>query len=76
LPGTSAGSSKDGKALLRHARHANCRPGDADRATGLIYHRLRLDARMCHPYHGWVFCYAYDGSAFTQKGVFCTTPDA
>ncbi len=71
VPGTSAGSV-DGKVSFP-ARHANCRPGMLIE-HGLIYFAFGWSSDV-HPYHGWVFCYAYDGSAFTQKGVFCTTPD-
>ncbi len=53
---------------------ANCRPGVLV-AKGLITIAF-ANAGDGHPYHGWVFCYAYDGTAFAQKGVFCTTPDA
>ena len=28
------------------------------------------------PYYGWVMAYTYNGTAFTQTGVFNTTPDA
>lgn len=28
------------------------------------------------PYYGWVIGYTYNGSAFTQSAVFCTTPNA
>jgi hypothetical protein len=28
------------------------------------------------PYYGWVIGYTYNGSAFTQSGVYCATPNA
>jgi hypothetical protein len=28
------------------------------------------------PYYGWVIGYTYNGSAFRQSGVYCTTPNA
>ncbi len=71
LSGGSAGSV-NGR-LDFNTRQANCRPGVlVDK--GLVYIAFAL-AGDGHPFHGWVFCYGYDGTAFSQKAVFCTTPD-
>ncbi len=53
--------------------HAN------DRAALLLLNGI-VYASFAHnsdsfPYHGWVLGYQYDGSRFTQKYVFCTTPN-
>jgi hypothetical protein len=72
VPGNGA-ASLDGKVGFP-ATHANCRPGVLVE-KGLVYIAFGFSTDT-HPYHGWLFCYAYDGTAFTQKAAFCTTPDA
>ncbi len=72
VAGNGAGSV-DGK-LSFPATHANCRAGLLVE-QGLVYVAFAFNTDV-HPYHGWVFCYAYDGAAFAQRGVFCVTPDA
>ena len=72
VPGTGA-ASLDGR-LSFVTKKANCRPGVLV-VDGLITIAF-ANAGDGHPFHGWVLSYAYDGTTFTQKGVFCTTPDA
>ncbi len=67
------GAGNQGGKLGFPATHANSRPGVLIE-KGLIYIAFAFNSDA-HPYHGWVFCYGYDGSSFTQKGVLCTTPD-
>jgi hypothetical protein len=71
VEGKGAGSV-DGR-LVFNSREANCRPGVLVE-KGLIYFAFARAGDQ-HPYHGWVFCYGYDGHEFTRKAVFCTTPD-
>jgi hypothetical protein len=71
LPGDSVGG-KDGQ-LAFPAGRANCRPGVLVE-KGLVYVAFGFGSDR-HPYHGWVFCYAYDGKEFTRKAMLCTTPD-
>jgi hypothetical protein len=71
VAGMGAGS-KDGRVTFP-ASHANCRPGVLIE-KGLIYIAFAFCSDV-HPYHGWVFCYAYQDGAFAQKAAFCTTPD-
>ncbi len=71
VPGMGAGSS-NGK-LSFPGTHANSRPGVLLEGRHIyIAFAFNSDA---HPYHGWLFSYTYDGSAFAQTGVLCTTPD-
>jgi hypothetical protein len=65
-------TSVDGRLPFTSA-FANSRPGVLIE-KGLIYIAFAR-AGDGHPYHGWVFCYGYDGKAFSQQGAFCTTPD-
>ncbi len=76
-PGTGDGSANgvvafDGPASSGRF-HAN------DRAALLLVNGVVYTA-FAHnsdsfPYHGWVLGYGYDGTKFTQKYVFCTTPN-
>ena len=72
VPGDGAGSS--GGQMAFPATRANCRPGVL-LEKGLIYVAFGFGSDR-HPYHGWVFCYAYGEQGFTRKAIFCTTPDA
>ena len=59
--------------------HGNGRFHANDRA-GLLFSNGTVYAAFAHnsdsnPYHGWVLGYQYDGTQFTQKYVFCTTPN-
>jgi hypothetical protein len=71
VEGAGAGSV-DGR-IAFPASHGNCRPGVLVE-KGLVYVAFSFNTDR-HPYHGWVFCYAYDGGALVQRGVLCTTPD-
>ena len=71
VAGLGAGT-KDGRVSFP-ASHANCRPGVLIE-KGLVYIAFAFCSDV-HPYHGWVFCYAYQDGALVQKASFCTTPD-
>jgi uncharacterized repeat protein (TIGR03806 family) len=71
VPGTGDASANG--TVTFPASHANCRPGVL-LANGAIYlgFSFNTDTR---PYHGWIFAYTYDGSAFTRTHVFCVSPN-
>ena len=53
--------------------HANDRAGLL-LLNGIVYASFAHNSDS-FPYHGWVLGYHYDGAAFTQTAVFCTTPN-
>ena len=53
--------------------HANDRTGLL-LLNGVVYCAFAFNSDY-NPYHGWVLGYTYNGSAFTQQYVFCTTPN-
>lgn len=53
--------------------HANDRAGLL-LLNGVVYTSFAFNTDA-PPYHGWVLGYTYNGSGFTQKYVFCTTPN-
>ncbi len=71
VSGTGDGTS--GGLITFPATHANCRPGLL-LVNGVIYlgFSFNSDAR---PYHGWIISYAYSGTAFTRKNIFCVSPN-
>ena len=76
-PGTGDGSV--GGVVYFDGDHGNGRFHANDRA-GLLFANGTVYAAFAHnsdsnPYHGWVLGYGYDGTQFTQKYVFCTTPN-
>jgi hypothetical protein len=77
-PGTGDGAVNgavhfDGPSSGTARFHANDRPGLLF-LNGIIYAGFAHNSDS-FPYHGWVLGYQYDGTAFTQKYVFCTTPN-
>ncbi len=76
-PGTGDGSV--GGVVYFDGDHGNGRFHANDRA-GLLFSSGTVYAAFAHnsdsnPYHGWVLGYQYNGAQFTQKYVFCTTPN-
>ena len=53
--------------------HANDRAGLL-LLNGVVYTAFAFNSDA-NPYHGWILGYQYDGTKFTQKYVFCTTPN-
>lgn len=53
--------------------HANDRAGLL-LSGGIVYAAFAHNSDS-FPYHGWILGYQYTGSGFTQKYVFCTTPN-
>ncbi len=76
VPGTSSDSS--GGTLTFNSSHHNTHPGLLLLNIGgvptlyIAFSHNRDDP----PYHGWVFAYSYDQTKFTQKAIYCTTPDS
>jgi hypothetical protein len=71
VPGTGDGSTNG--VVSFDTTHANCRPGLL-LLNGVVYIAFAHNSDS-FPYHGWVFGYSYNGSAFTQTAVFCTDPN-
>ncbi|MGO8673133.1 MAG: fibronectin type III domain-containing protein, partial [Capsulimonadaceae bacterium] len=71
VPGTGDGSV--GGVLPFVSAQQNERPGLLF-LNGNVYFACS-DLDHYSPFNGWVFGYSYNGSAFTQTGVFCTTPN-
>src|ERR1043165_4149686 len=70
VPGTGDGSS--GGVLAFNTAQHNCR-------AALLFAHGSAYCGFAHNtdqgnYHGWVFKYTYNGSAFVQDNIFCTTP--
>ena len=77
VAGTGDGSA--GGKVYFDGDHGNGRFHANDR-TGLLLLNGGVYAAFAHnsdsnPYHGWVLAYQYNGQAFTQIYVFCTTPN-
>ena len=52
--------------------HANDRAGLL-LVNGVVYTSFAFNSDA-FPYHGWILGYSFDGTNFTQRYVFCTTP--
>jgi uncharacterized repeat protein (TIGR03806 family) len=72
VAGTGGGHS--GSTVTFPASHANCRPGLL-LVKGVIYCGFAFNTDV-QPYHGWIFAYSYNGTAFTPAGIFCDTPNS
>lgn len=70
---TGNGDGSSGGIVSFDTSHANCRPGLL-LLNGTIYIAFAHNSDS-FPYHGWVFGYQYNGTAFTQTSVFCTNPN-
>ncbi len=76
-PGTGAGSVNG--TVYFDGNHGNGTFHANDRAglllsNGVVYASFAFNTDA-PPYHGWVLGYTFDGAKFTQKYVFCTTPN-
>ena len=71
VPGTGDGSS--GGVLAFNTADENSRPGLLLLNGNVYFSTSNTDDVF--PWHGWLLGYHYDGTQFTQTGVFCSTPN-
>jgi hypothetical protein len=76
ISGSVNGSGDGGATVSFTAQPHNQRPGLAF-ANGTVYIAWAShdDFNPAGHYHGWVMGYKYNGSAFTQSGIFNVTPN-